>query len=172
MARTLYPDDRMVFGVPRVAGRPVVSRAGKHITVFQDEALTVVPDLTDADGNPISNELVMDEFSRIPEFFGPDNYQEPLYTDSGGRLYPVLGREGPVGPPGPAGDIENLSQTIHFAIASSVWEGDHSLGVKPAGVTVEDQAGQFRQFFVIEELTSTHFRVNVGSPRIGQITLS
>lgn len=172
MARQLFPSERLLLGVSQQAGRPAVSMAGGWRTIYVDPSHSIPADITDADGNSIGDSrLQIDSLSRLPEFYGPDS-ADVLYDDSGNAYYPVFGPAGPVGPPGPAGDVTHLSESFSIAIASDVWDGDHSLGFKPAGVAIQDQTGKYRYGFYIDQLTATHYRIMFASPMIGQITLS
>lgn len=186
MTRQLFPSERVLLGVSQQAGSAAVSLAGGFRTIYSDPAHTFLADITYPDGSAVTgSRLPIDNLSRLPLFLGPSG-ADVVYDDAGNDYFPVTGLPGPtglagpqgtpgtigpVGPQGPSG-ASSANYVVSVGSASSIWEGDHPLGFRPAGVSVQDQTGVFRFGFVVEILNTTHYRINVGAPKIGQLTLS
>lgn len=78
--RLRFPDDRTTF-VYQGAFQPILTPPITSVTIYTDEAGTIVADILDPSGNPIVNATVQtDATGMIPEFYGPGGNVARLYA--------------------------------------------------------------------------------------------
>jgi flagellin-like hook-associated protein FlgL len=82
MSRNLFPADgeQLVLNIPRSG--PVTSAAGSVLLLFNDADATSSADILDENQNPVfpAGTLVLDEFSMVPRFYGPNDDSETIYA--------------------------------------------------------------------------------------------
>lgn len=92
MARLVFPDDRMVVR-PGTAGAAMRNAAGLSAVVYADLAGTVLADIQTTSGQAVAGStLVVDAYSQLPLFLGPDGADAVWVTVAGGPLTPVYAR--------------------------------------------------------------------------------
>lgn len=73
MTRLVFPDDRMVLR-PGTAGDNVRNTAGSRAVVYADQAGTQLADIQTLGGTSVAGSaLIIDAYSLLPLFLGPDN---------------------------------------------------------------------------------------------------
>lgn len=98
MSRLLFPDEgsRLAY---RVSGTPLRSVANSPVTVYTDDAGTVLADIREYDGTNVPGPVIAgsvvttDAYSRLPLFWGPEQSVKTLYAIIyGGPVSPVSSR--------------------------------------------------------------------------------
>lgn len=139
MARLIFPQDRIAY-VYETPGDPILMPGPVPITVYSDEGMTTLADITDLDGHPLPGSILyVGPDALIPEFYGPADGASVLWGRTPqGRPYQLDAQPGPRITAIEGGEV-GLSQ-LHYqhsqGPAASIWTINHNLGYKPAGIKV------------------------------------
>lgn len=144
MARLIFPQDRIAY-VYKTPGEPILMPGPVPITIYSNESMTSLADITDLDGHPLIGSLLyIGPDGLIPEFYGPADGASVLWGRTPqGHPYQLDAQPGP--------RITAIEETgvgsgqLHYThtqgAAAATWTIHHGLGYRPAGISVFDQEG-------------------------------